>query len=315
LGIDVVPFKTCTFDCIYCQLGQTTNKTIERREWVPLKGVLDELRAKLAWHPDYITIAGSGEPTLYSRIGELIEAIRSMTDIPVAVITNGSLLWQKAVRDELLHADVVLPSLDAGDSALFRAVNRPHEAITFERLITGLAAFREEFQGKYWLEVLLLTGYTSTEADVKKIKQRTARIKPDRIHLNTCVRPPAEDFAYAVDWRRLVELADLFAPPAEVIADFHPGPSRTASSACDLQIPDILQRRPCTLQDLAAGLGLHPSEAAKEVEGLLRSGLVFDVRKAAGERTYFVTSRESVHARRGMDNGSEKTGTEDPQRE
>lgn len=312
LGVDVVPFKTCTFDCIYCQLGRTTNKTIERREWVPLKGVIEELRTKLAWRPDYITIAGSGEPTLYSRMGELIEAIRSMTDIPVAVITNGSLLWQKAVRDELRHANVVLPSLDAGDNGLFRAVNRPHTAITFERLIAGLAAFRQEFRGEYWLEVLLLGGYTAIEEEVKKIKKLTARIKPDRIHLNTCVRPPAEDFAYAVDWRRLVELADLFTPPAEVITDFRPGASRPASAECNGQIPELLRRRPCTLRDLAAGLGLHPNEAAKEIERLLRSGLVLEARKGDGEGTYYAASRESADACRETGSAKEKTGTKNP---
>ncbi len=311
LGVDVVPFKTCTFDCIYCQLGRTTNKTIERREWVPLKGVIEELRIKIAWRPDYITIAGSGEPTLYSRIGELIEAIRSMTEIPVAVITNGSLLWQKAVRDELRHADVVLPSLDTGDNSLFRVVNRPHTAITFERLIAGLAAFRQEFQGKYWLEILLLTGYTAMEEEVKKIKKLTARIKPDKVHLNTCVRPPAEDFAYAVDWRRLVELADLFTPPAEVIADFEPEQSR-AAPAFNGQIRELLQRRPCTIRDIATGLGLHPNEAAKEIERLLRSGLVLEVRKGNGEGTYYRASRESADACRETDSAKEKTGTKNP---
>ena len=236
LGVDVVPFKTCTFDCIYCQLGRTTNRTVERREWVPLDAVVDELRGKLALRPDYITIGGSGEPTLYSRIGELIDGIRSMTDIPVAVLTNGSLLWKQDVRNDLRKAHVVIPSLDVGDNVLFQVVNRPHPAITFERLLDGLAAFRQEFQGEYWLEVLLLAGYTAIEAEVKKIAKRTAEIGPDRVHLNTCVRPPAEEYAYAVDWQRLIDLAGLFTPPAEVIADFEPGLSRTTQTADSREI-------------------------------------------------------------------------------
>jgi len=124
LGVDLVPLKTCTYDCIYCQLGRTTLKTTERREWVPLDLVLEQVQAKLATEPDYITLSGSGEPTLFSRVGELIGRIKDVTDIPVAVLTNGSLLWQKAVRDDLQQADVVIPSLDAGNERMFRYVNR-----------------------------------------------------------------------------------------------------------------------------------------------------------------------------------------------
>ena len=139
LGVDLVPFKTCTYDCVYCQLGRTTNKTMERREWVPLDEVLAELKAKLHCRPDYITLSGSGEPTLYSRMGELIERVQSMTDTPVAVLTNGSLLWQSEVRAQVMAADLVIPSLDAGNAPMFSAVNRPHETIAFERMIDGLA--------------------------------------------------------------------------------------------------------------------------------------------------------------------------------
>ncbi len=290
LGIDVVPFKTCTFDCIYCQLGRTTNKTTERREWVPLDGVLDELRGKLAFRPDYITIGGSGEPTLYSRVGELIEEIRSITDIPVAVLTNGSLLWRPDVRESLLNADVVVPSLDAGDSTLFQAINRPHQDITFDRLLEGLAAFRKEFRGEYWLEVLLLAGYTAMEAEVKKIAKRTAEIGPDRVHLNTCVRPPVEEFAYAVDWRHLVELADLFTPPAEVIVDFQAGLSPTTSTVGDRQILEMLKRRPCTATDVAAGLGVHPADVMEKIEILLQKDLI-ESRNADNGHTYYVAGR------------------------
>jgi wyosine [tRNA(Phe)-imidazoG37] synthetase (radical SAM superfamily) len=296
LGVDVVSFKTCTFDCIYCQLGRTTNKTIERREWVPLEEVVDELRGKLTSGPDYVTIGGSGEPTLYSRIGELIDRIRSITDIPIAVLTNGSLLWKQDVRNDLRKAHVVIPSLDVGENVLFQAVNRPHPAITFERLLDGLASFRQEFQGQYWLEVLLLAGYTAIEADVKKIAKRSAEIGPDRVQLNTCVRPPAEEFAYAVDRRRLIELAGFFTPPAEVIADFKPVLSRTTQTVGTGEIFQMLQRRPCTALDIAAGLGMHPARVLKDIERSVLEGLV-EVKRADDERIYYVLSRrDSVGA-------------------
>lgn len=289
LGVDVVPFKTCSFDCIYCQLGRTTKKTVERREWVPLEGVLDELHSKLAFEPDYITLGGSGEPTLYSRIGELIDGIRSMTDIPVAVLTNGSLLWKEEVRDQLRNADLVIPSLGAGDKTLFRAINRPYPAITFERLLDGLTAFRQEFQGKYWLEVFLLAGYTSINAEVKKIAKKAKEIGPDLVQLNTCVRPPAEDFACPVDRRRLVELSDLFAPRAEVIVDFEAGSSPTISTSDTREILEMLQRRPCTAEDIVTGLGMHPAEVLKKIEILVREGVI-EARKVDRKRIHYMAS-------------------------
>ena len=149
LGVDLVPFKTCTYDCIYCQLGRTTNKTVERRQWVPLELVLEELEKKLDSRPDYITLSGSGEPTLFTPLDKLIEGIRSLTDIPIAVLTNGSLLGSGEVRRELAGADLVIPSLDAGNEVAFRLVNRPHEALAFERLLAGLIAFRRRFRGAY----------------------------------------------------------------------------------------------------------------------------------------------------------------------
>ncbi len=163
LGVDLVPFKVCTFDCVYCQLGRTTIKTLERKEYVSAADVLDEVKRKLAEedNPNYITFAGSGEPTLNSRIGDLILRIKDLTDIQVAVLTNGSLLCTKEVQDDLMAADLVIPSLDAGDEQLFRYVNRPHENISFDRLVDGLVDFTRRFPGQVWLEILLLEGVTS----------------------------------------------------------------------------------------------------------------------------------------------------------
>jgi wyosine [tRNA(Phe)-imidazoG37] synthetase (radical SAM superfamily) len=292
LGIDLVPFKTCTFDCIYCQLGHTTRKTIERREWVPLQAVLDEVYSKLVFEPDYITLGGSGEPTLYSRLDELIDGIRSVTDIPIAVLTNGSLLWKKEVRDQLRNAQVVLPSLDVGDKILFAAINRPHPLITYERLLEGLSALRHDFKGKYWLEVLLLAGYTAIDSEVRKIARKAKEISPDLVQLNTCVRPPAEKFAYPVPWRRLVELADFFEPPAEVIVDFEASSSRTVSTADAGRVLQMLQRRPCTAADVANGFCIHPADAHKELEMLMQEGVI-EARKVDRKQTHYVASNLS----------------------
>jgi wyosine [tRNA(Phe)-imidazoG37] synthetase (radical SAM superfamily) len=287
LGVDIVPFKTCTFDCIYCQLGRTTERTVERKEWVPVDKVVDELRSKLGSEPDYITVSGSGEPTLHSGIGELIDRIRSITDIPVAVLTNGSLLWNEDVRASLGQAHLVVPSLDAGEKGLFHVINRPHPDVTFEGLLDGLIRFRQEFRGEYWLEVLLLAGYTALEKEVRKIADIASRIQPDRVHLNTSVRPPAEEFAFPADRRRLVELSGLFSPCTEVIADSRVTCPRQESEADDLEIVQMIRRRPCTLLDVSAGLRIHPAQAAKKLNALVHKGRA-EVRRAGNRQNYYV---------------------------
>ena len=160
LGVDLVPFKTCSYDCIYCQLGRTTNKTTERKEYVPVDDVLEELAEKLRSEPgpDYVGLAGSGEPTLHARIGDLIAGIKRLTSVPVAVLTNGSMLWRSDVRAGIAEADLVMPSLDAGTPRRFERVNRPHRDISFEKMVDGLVTFCAVFRGKVWLEVFVLAG-------------------------------------------------------------------------------------------------------------------------------------------------------------
>jgi len=293
LGVDLVPFKTCTYDCIYCQLGRTTCKTVERKEWVSLKEVVEELETKLSSRPDYITLSGSGEPTLFSRTAELIQHIKQITDVPVAVLTNGSLLWQKEVRDQLMDADLVIPSLDAGDQTMFRAVNRPHEDISFEKMLKGLIEFRQEFQGKFWLEVFLLAGHTAIEADAGRLAGCVERIEPDHIQLNTVTRPPAEDFAMGVSRDRMTELADMFRPRAEVIADFRNVHKQGEFSARRVDVLDLLHRRPCSTEEIAAGLGMHRNEVLKYVEELGAENLVEPI-WTGGRLHYRAVNRSSA---------------------
>ena len=296
LGVDLVPLKVCSYDCIYCQLGRTTKRTVERKEWVPTNAVLDELKRKLDTRPDYITFSGSGEPTLHSGLGEIIEHIRSMTKTPVAVLTNGSLLWQPEVRTQVAMADLVMPSLDAGDEPVFQAVNRPHLDITFEKLVTGLEQFRREFSGQYWLEVLLLAGYTGLPAHVEKIAELVRRIQPDRVQLNTAVRPPAEDFAVSVPQARLTELARLFHPKAEVIAEYQRKGKAASASAGQQAILELLRRRPCTEEDVARGLAMRPIEAAKHLAQLESARLI--VSQSHDGQVYYQLARCAL-AKRG----------------
>jgi wyosine [tRNA(Phe)-imidazoG37] synthetase (radical SAM superfamily) len=251
-----------------------------------------ELESKLSLQPDYITLSGSGEPTLYSRLDELIDRIKSMTDIPVAVLTNGSLLWQDEVQRQLAAADVVMPSLDAGDLTMFYLINRPHENLTFERMLSGLIAFRRKYHGHYWLEVLLVSGFTDCEPELAAICDCVKRIMPDRVLLNTVTRPPAEDYAIAVSRERLVEFAAAFSPPAEVLEDLHDSNPVQQSSASREDILGLLARRPCTIGDIAIGLRMHKVEVLKHVELLVADGLI-EPRASGKEQVYLLAHKSA----------------------
>jgi len=265
-----VPFKTCTYNCIYCQLGATTNLTLERREWVPFDKVMEEAREKIrsADGTDYITFSGSGEPTLHGRIGEMIRELKRLSSIPVAVLTNGSLLWQQEVRDDLLEADLVIPSLDAPDRGLFRHVNRPHPDLAFDHVVEGLAQFRDRYHGKIWLEVYLLSGITGMESEVKRIGGLAGTVRPDLVQLMTAIRPAPMDFVQPVsseDMNRFVRLFDI---PTVAVPALSSIARDVLSEAGRQEILRLLERRPCTIQDIALGLGIPPAEAEKYVADL-----------------------------------------------
>ncbi len=291
LGVDLVPFKVCSHDCVYCQLGRTTNLTLERRTWVPFEEVVHDIAVGIAQKPDHITLSGSGEPTLYDRIGDVIDVIRTMTDIPVVVLTNGSTLWQPEVRRQLQHASFVVPSLDAGDADMFRTVNRPHPDLDFVQIIDGLAAFRSEFAGQYWLEVMLLPGLTATFAETRAIAGLVEHIKPDRVQINTAIRPAPDPNVVAAEAKLLQRLAGLFSCPTDVIADHPLAAGMSSADEDDPAILNLLFRRPCTIDDVAGSLQLRRAEVIKHLESLYRQGVV--KRRRAGNKIFYCTAEQT----------------------
>lgn len=285
LGIDLVPLKTCSYDCIYCQLGVTTDKTVERREWVPLDGVLAELQEKQTSNPDYITLSGSGEPTLYSRLDELIDGIHARSNVPVAVLTNGSLLGRPEVRRQLLNADLVVPSLDGGSPAVFEAINRPDASVSFDEMLAGLIRFREEFHQKIWLEIVFLEGVNTSGQAVDDLVRCAQQIRPDRIQLNTATRPPAEQSAVPVSRSRLEAIAAKFGPTAEIIADYRGVHAQSDFQARQQTLKELISRRPCTLEDMVQGLAIHRNEAVKYIEEFKAAGILR--MNGSGEQTYY----------------------------
>jgi wyosine [tRNA(Phe)-imidazoG37] synthetase (radical SAM superfamily) len=285
--VDIVPAKICTLDCIYCQLGRTSRKSTVRQDFVDIEAVLSELRDKLesGVTADYVTIGGSGEPTLNSRLADLIAGIRSSTDIPVAVLTNGTLLHRPDVRAECATADLVVPSLDAGDAALFEVVNRPAGDITIEKLVSGLAEFRAEFRGAIWLEVFLIAGVNTSAEQIEKIKGFIQRIRPEKVHLNTAVRPPAEPGVRPVSRERLETIARQIGNNCTVIGEAPTGSAERHGTRAAADVLSILKRRPCSVEDVCTGLGMHRNEVIKHLTNLRQAHVISEEQR--GGITYF----------------------------
>ena len=281
LGVDIVPFKVCTLDCVYCQLGRTSEKTIERREYVPVKAVLAELKERLAQgvQADFITISGSGEPTLNSQLGELVDGIKKITDIHVAILTNGTLLYRQDVRADCAKADVVLPSLDAGDEQTFQEINRPHSGLSIEKLIEGLLAFRNEFAGEFALEVFFVKGLNTGTEQIAKIKAAIERIRPDKIQLNSAVRPTAEPGVKRLDAGKLQVIAEELGEKCEVVADASPARLGRDVECKAENLLSMLKRRPCSLNDICSALAINRNEALKYITHFQQQGLIHSEEK------------------------------------
>ncbi|MGB7911008.1 MAG: radical SAM protein, partial [Desulfobaccales bacterium] len=257
LGVDLVPRKTCPFDCIYCEVGPTSNQTETRLDY-GAEAIVAELTAYLeggAPELDFITLAGSGEPTLNRGLGSIIRRLKELTAIPVAVLTNGALLHLPEVRRELKYADLVLPSLDAAREQAFKYVNRPLPGYPLSRLLEGLEAFRREYPGRIWLEVLLLKGLNDSEEDLEALRSALRTLAPDKVQLNTMVRPGSSGQAQPLAFEDLAAIASSLAGEVQVIASYE-GPGQAAAAADDATLVAMLARRPMTAADLAGVLGL-----------------------------------------------------------
>jgi wyosine [tRNA(Phe)-imidazoG37] synthetase (radical SAM superfamily) len=283
LGVDLVPYKVCSYDCIYCQLGRTTNKTIERKPYIPAAAILAQVCQKLQGgvSADYITLAGSGEPTLNSDMRRLIHDIKKHTDVPVAVLTNASLLGDRKVREAAMEADVVLPSLDAYDQRGFQAINRPHPQISFEDMVQGLLAFRAAYRGEIWLEVFVLEGINASETDAEKFRHWIEKLNPEKVHVNTAVRPAAEPFARQVKPDAMNRFCKVLGKKAEVIAPSKPFQGDERQAHVEEDLLGLLARRPCTLNDMASGLRVNKNEILKYIQILLKAQRIDVVRQGA----------------------------------
>jgi wyosine [tRNA(Phe)-imidazoG37] synthetase (radical SAM superfamily) len=279
LGIDPVPLKTCNFSCIYCQLGRTRPLTRRRRAFFSVSGMLAEVATRLSVDGpesiDWITFVGSGETTLFSRLGSLIRFIKSISELPVAVITNGSLLFLPEVRKELLAADAVLPSLDAGSETLYARINRPHRDFSFQQHIDGLTEFAREYEGRLWVEVMLVGGINDSQEALRDIAEILDRVGPDEIHISTPTRPPAEQWVEIPDREGLERASTVLGNVSRVLQPIEVNVETGLDGELEEAVLRIVSRHP--LQEIEVMRSLErwvPGRTLETLAALAKSGKI-----------------------------------------
>jgi wyosine [tRNA(Phe)-imidazoG37] synthetase (radical SAM superfamily) len=295
LGVDLVPPKICTYDCVYCQVGKTTERTLQRKEYIPTEEVLEEVKnflSKGGASIDHFSLSGSGEPTLHSQIGLVIKGIKGMSPIPVAVLTNGSLLYLEEVRDDLRQADIILPSLDAVSKEVFTRINRPHKGISVEKVIEGLVEFRKVYQGQIWLEILFCKGMNDGGNELHQMKRAVDRIQPDRIHINTVVRPPTEPWAAPLNLEEMEEIQAFFGEKASIISEFDRHPLSLPEINVKEEIFRILKRRPLSLVDLSQRMAIPKEELEATMQPMVEEGKIKTRR--FGDSIYYEVSKSRL---------------------
>jgi wyosine [tRNA(Phe)-imidazoG37] synthetase (radical SAM superfamily) len=289
--------KACNWNCVYCQLGRTSHPTDDRREYAPPGDIIAEvgetLRALGPGAIDWVTFVGSGEPTLHDGLGPIIRRVKELAGLPVAVITNGSLLHLPEVRAALGEADAVLPTLDAGSDRLYRRINRPRAELGFDRMVAGLVAFREEYRGRLWVEVMLIKGLNDEEQALRDLAAVLGRVRPDQVHLNLPVRPPCEPWVEPPDAGGLERARRILGPVARVISPQAGDLVLEGSAGVEGAIEAIVGRHPMAEEDLARALARWDPTRVKQTLDRLRDGGRVRVLERQGRR--FWVAPEARH--------------------
>jgi wyosine [tRNA(Phe)-imidazoG37] synthetase (radical SAM superfamily) len=289
LGVDIIPYKTCSLDCIYCECGRTTDLTIQRKHYIDPQIVLDEIKEIIVAekHIEYITFSGSGEPTLNKDIGKIILGIKEMTSIPIALLTNGTLLYLKEVRDEIVNADVVLPSLDAVTPGIFSRINRPHPELDVDSIIQGLVESRKEFKGEMWLEVFIAKGINESDEELANLYRTVKKIQPHRVQLNSLDRPPAVEGIQPADMETLERIQEQWEDlTVEIIKRIRKREEIAAFSFnLENNILNTIKRRPLTIDDLETLTGKNRLEIFKYIDILEKEKKVSP--KIVGDKIFF----------------------------
>ncbi|MCK8603873.1 radical SAM protein [Desulfoferrobacter suflitae] len=279
LGIDVIPYKTCSFDCVYCESGHTTFLTVKRKIFVMPDLVFKELSDYFRKYPqgaDAITFSSAGEPTLYAALGELLRNIKKQFPaLPLVVITNGSLLWDPQVRKDLMAADRVVPSLDAATTEVFKKINAPHPSLDLSAVKEGLMAFRRDYRGQFNLEVLLVAGFNDHPDHLRQLRRFIDQLNPDQVELNTVVRPPAEVTARGLTGAQMRSALQFFPQDkSHIVGRYQSSTAAQLDSELASRVVAMVKIRPCTVSEMAASLGVEAADLAAVLMGLEQENLV-----------------------------------------
>jgi wyosine [tRNA(Phe)-imidazoG37] synthetase (radical SAM superfamily) len=292
-GIDIIPAGICNFNCVYCEVSRAKQLTSQRQEYTPVKEIIAEIDSifankESAQAIDVFTITASGEPTLHTGIGAVIKAIKAKTDKPVTVLTNGGLLHLSEVRDDLALADIVVPSLDAASDASFRRINRPAPDTNLEKIIAGIATFKQEFQGELWLEVLLVKKINDTPEDIAALKEAVLSIKPDKVQLNSVIRPPFESFCKPLSHEKLQTIAKELGNKVEIIASFSKKDKIINKDIQQCDIIELLKRRPGTTNDICEALRANPDQIEHLLTQLVQKDAISSTQHSS--KKYWITN-------------------------
>lgn len=276
MGVDIIPHKYCNFDCIYCQIGKSTGKNITRKQFFQTDEIVKEVvnKIKRIERVDYLTFSGSGEPTLNENIGAIIREVKNNVNTPVAVITNSSLLSIEGVRKDLMNADVVLPSLDAASDLVFNRINRPLSFMDLKSIIEGIKDFRKNYEGKIWLEVMLIKGINDDPGELQNLRVIVEELKVDKIHLNTVTRPPSEKKVFPLDLQKLEQIREFFGDKCEIISSFEKNDIHQEQEGWAETLIDILKRRSLTLRDITTITGASSFQVKEELNGMEKKGSI-----------------------------------------
>jgi wyosine [tRNA(Phe)-imidazoG37] synthetase (radical SAM superfamily) len=286
LGVDLLPFKTCSLDCVYCECGKTTDLTCKRKEYVPTKAVIAELDDLLSKKPqlDYITFSGSGEPTLHSGIGKIIGFIKEKyPKYKVAVLTNSTMFGSKQARKDVLQADLLVPSFEAASIETFKRVNRPHKNISLNSMLAGLIKLRKEFKGDMWLEVFIVPGINDSPQELLKIKRAISKIKPDKVQINSLDRPGTEDWVKKPGKNELDKISKFLTSSAKAVKGFAAAKKASGyNHNAQEQILATIKRRPCTADDLSKITGISVNQVQKYLHRLVKKHTIAQKKQKRG---------------------------------
>ena len=273
LGVDLMPHKTCSMNCVYCECGASTNLTVERKEYVPTSAIIDDLDRYLAAGPelDVITFSGAGEPTLHIDFAKIVAHIKKhYPAYRMVLLTNATMLHHDDIIEAVTQLNIIIPSLDAVSNDAFRRINRPHPGLHPQQIIDALAHIRAVTAVEMWLEIFIVPGINDTMAELASLKNAINTIGPDRIQLNSLDRPPAAGWVQPASYEQLSQIAAYIGPKAEIIARFPTAKTKHhANESLHNAIIQLIRRRPCTMEDLSATLGHAPSDIERELDQLM----------------------------------------------